>query len=180
METGIDTLARAACDGDRAAFASLVAEVYDRVFRLAFQLTGRRDMAEDVTQDICCALSAKLPGWRGEARFTTWLYRIVVNAVRDQFRRQQTYAKATEGWGDWETARQAEIAECAARADWLRLAMDRLTPPELRETLVLMLDGLSHAEIGAVLDVSEGTVSWRLSEARKKLRALREAEEQGV
>ena len=101
MDTPDETLATAAAAGDRAAFAVLVERHYDRVFGLACRLTGQRAEAQDLAQDICAALPAKLRGWRGEARFTTWLYRVVVNAVHDQRRRQATRARAASGWGDW-------------------------------------------------------------------------------
>ena len=174
MEQSDETLARLAAKGDRDAFGALVARVYDRQFRLAFRLTGRRDLAEDIAQDICIALPNRLGSWRGEGKLSTWLHRLTVNAVRDRYRRQATYARATQGWGDWEENRRAVAAETGERRDWLTMAMDALTPPELQETLVLMLDGLSHAEIAEVLGVSPGTVSWRISEAKKKLKAMRE------
>lgn len=174
MEHSDETLARATARGDRDAFGALVARVYDRQFRLAFGLTGQRDLAEDIAQDICIALPARLQSWRGDGKLSTWLHRITVNAVRDRFRRNTTYARATIGWGDWEENRRAVALETEERRDWLAMAMNALTPPELRETLVLMLDGLSHAEIAQVLDVSPGTVSWRISEAKKKLKAIKE------
>ncbi|WP_425097977.1 RNA polymerase sigma factor [Tropicibacter sp. S64] len=176
MTVSDETLALAAAGGDREAFGQLILRLHDRIFRLAFRLTGSRADAEDLTQDICAALPAKLQGYRGEASVTTWLYRITVNASRDRFRRLGTHARAADGWGDWEIARRAEAAETAERLDWLRLAMDRLTPPELRETVVLVLEGLSHAAVAEVLGVSEGTVSWRMSEAKKKLKQMLEAE----
>ena len=174
MEPSVETLARAAANGDRDAFGLLVARVYERQYRLAFRLTGRRDEAEDIAQDICIALPTRLRGWRGDGKLSTWLHRITVNAVRDRIRRQASYARATTGWGDWEENRRAVAVETGERRDWLAMAMNALTPPELRETLVLMLDGLSHAEIAEVLGVSPGTVSWRISEAKKKLKAMRE------
>ncbi len=176
MAVSDEELAQAAAGGDRAAFAALLERVYDRVFGLAFRLTGRRAEAEDIAQEVCATLPLKLRGWRGEGRLTTWLYRIVVNAVRDAHRRRVTRDKAALGWGDAELARRAEAAETGERLAWLHLAMDRLTPPELRETLVLVLDGLSHAEVAEVQGLSEGTVSWRVSQAKRKLRAMMEAE----
>lgn len=172
METADETLAMAAARGDRSAFATLVARHYDRIFGLAFRLTGQRAEAEDLTQDICAALPAKLAGWRGEARFTTWLYRVVVNAAHDQRRRRATRARAAEGWGDWENARQDEIATQAQALDWLTGAMARLSP-ELRDTLALVLgEDMTQAEAGLVLGISEGTVAWRMSEVKKRLRAI--------
>ncbi len=172
METDDDTLARAAASGDRAAFGLLLARHYDRVLGLAFRLTGSRAEAQDLTQDICAALPAKLAQWRGEARFTTWLYRVTVNATHDLRRRQSTRSRAALGWGDWELARQDEIATQAATLDWLTEAMQRLSP-ELRDTVALVLgEELTQAAAGEVLGVSEGTVAWRMSEVKKRLRAM--------
>ncbi|MFN3143768.1 MAG: RNA polymerase sigma factor [Paracoccaceae bacterium] len=177
METPDTDLARAAAAGDRDAFAALLARHYDGLFRLAFRLTGSRAEAEDLTQDICLALPGKIAAFRAEARFTTWLYRVAVNAAHDRRRRQASHARAADGWGDWELARRAEAAETADGLDWLMQAMAAL-PEDQRDTLALVLDGeMTHAEIGSVLGVSEGTVSWRVSEARKRLRALREEEQ---
>jgi len=97
-----DELALQAAGGDGAAFALLVDRQYDRLFGLCYRLTGTRADAEDLTQDICAALPAKLGLYRGQARVTTWLYRVAVNAAHDRRRRRQTYARATEGWGDCE------------------------------------------------------------------------------
>ena len=111
MDTPDETLAEAAAGGDRAAFAVLLGRHYDRIFALAFRLTGSRADAEDLAQEICAALPAKLARWRAEARFTTWLYRVVVNATHDLRRRQAVRSRAAAGWGDWEIARQDQIAE---------------------------------------------------------------------
>jgi RNA polymerase sigma-70 factor (ECF subfamily) len=172
METDDDTLARAAASGDRSAFGVLLARHYDRIFGLAFRLTGNRAEAQDLTQDICAALPAKLAQWRGEARFTTWLYRVTVNATHDLRRRQATRARAADGWGDWELARQDEIATQAEALDWLTQAMQRLSP-ELRDTVALVLgEEMTQGQAGEVLGVSEGTIAWRMSEVKKRLRAM--------
>lgn len=175
MMTSDEDLARAAATGDAEAFSRLLERQYDRLFALCFRLTGTRADAEDLCQDICAALPAKLVLFDGRARVTTWLYRVSVNAAHDRRRKMATHDKYAEGWGDWEIARQAAIAEEAERRDWLTDAMARLGD-DLRDTLALVLDDLTHAEAGEVLGVSEGTISWRLSEARKKLRAMREEE----
>ena len=172
METPDETLAEAAVAGDRAAFGVLIARHYDRIFGLCVRMTGNRAEAQDLTQDICAALPAKLRGWRAEARFTTWLYRVVVNACHDLRRRQATRHRAALGWGDWEMARQDEIATEAAAMDWLTGAMQRLTP-ELRDTVALVLgEDLTQAAAGEVLGLSEGTIAWRMSEVKKRLRAM--------
>ena len=173
MTVSDQDLAQAAAGGDREAFSSLLSRHYDRMFRLCFRLTGAQSEAEDLCQDICAALPAKMRAFRGEAQFTTWLYRVVVNAANDRRRRAATYAKAAEGWGDVETARRAEATERAEALDWLTAAM-RALPEELRDTLALVLDDVTHKGAGHILGVSEGTSSWRISEAKKRLREMKE------
>lgn len=175
MTTSDEALARAAAGGDAQAFSALISRHYDRIFRLSFRLTGARAEAEDLCQDICAALPAKLSAYRSEARFTTWLYRVTVNASHDRRRRAATHARAADGWGEMEIARRAEAAEAAQTLDWLTAAMRDL-PEELRDTVALVLDDVTHAQAAEVLDVSEGTVSWRMSEVKKRLRALKEAD----
>lgn len=169
-------LVRAAAGGDREAFAALLDLHYDRIFRLCFRLTGRREEAEDLTQDICLALPGKLRSFRAQARVTTWLYRIAVNAAHDRRRRDSSRTKAAEGWGDWEANRRAAARDTAAGLDWLEQSMAAL-PGDLRETVALTVDGeMTHAEAAKVLGISEGTVSWRLSEVRRRLRAMWQGE----
>lgn len=176
MTTSDEDLALAAAGSDGQAFGLLLERHYDRLFALCFRLTGHRAEAEDLCQDICAALPAKLAGYRRQAKVTTWLYRVAVNAAHDRRRRRATFARASDGWGDWELARQEVIAETANRLDWLTSAMARLTD-DLRDTLALVLDDMTHAQAGEILGVSEGTISWRMSEAKKRLRALKAEEE---
>ena len=176
MMTPDEDLAEAAAGGDGAAFASLLDRHYDRLFAFCFRMTGTRDAAEDLTQDICAALPAKLASYQRRAKVTTWLYRVAVNAAHDRRRRQASHAKAAAGWGDWEVARVEANAEAAEQVDWLTAAMNHLSE-DLRDTLALVLDDMTHAQAAEVLGVSEGTISWRISEAKKALRALKEKED---
>ena len=176
MDTPDETLASAAAAGDRAAFSVLIHRHYDRVQGLAWRLTGSQAEAQDLAQDIFAALPAKLRNWRAEARFSTWLYRVVVNAAHDLRRRQAVRTRAADGWGDWEIARQDEIVAERARLDWLTAAMARLGP-ELRDTVALVLgEELTQAQAGEVLGLSEGTIAWRMAEVKRRLRAMAEEE----
>lgn len=176
METPDENLALAAANGDRSAFAALAERHYDRLFGLAWRLTGNRAEAEDLVQDILLSLPRKLSGWRSESRFTTWLYRVAVNAAHDQRRRQAVRDRAATGWGDWERARQAGQTRARAEDAWLRDAMARL-PQDLRETVALVFDEeMTQARAAEVLGLSEGTVAWRMSEVRRRLRALAQEE----
>ncbi len=177
METANETLAQSAANGDREAFTALLARNYDRLFGLCFRLTGARADAEDLTQDICAALPAKLGSYKRQARFSTWLYRVAVNAAHDRRRRFATHARAADGWGDWEVNRVAANKETQDGVDWLTQAMSSLSV-ELRDTLALTLeDEMTHREAGEVLGVSEGTISWRMAEVKKHLRAMHQEEQ---
>ena len=176
MTTPDEDLARAAAGGDRQAFASLLDRHYDRLFGLCFRLTGSRAEAEDLCQDICTALPAKLGSYRRQAKVSTWLYRVAVNAAHDRRRKRATYIKASDGWGTWEINRQAELSETQDQVSWLHRAMAQLSD-DLRDTLALILDDITHADAADILGISEGTVSWRVSEAKKRLRALKQQEE---
>lgn len=178
VSMGDEELVRAAAAGDRRAFEELLELHYDRIFRFSFRVTGSWEEAEDLTQDICLALPSKLKSFRGKARFTTWLYRVAMNAAHDRRRRAMSRTKAAEGWGDREVSRRGDEADRAADLDWLRRSM-RTLPTDLRDTVALTLgDEMTHAQAGEVLGISEGTVSWRLSEVRKRLRALWQEEQE--
>ncbi len=177
MDASDENLASAAAEGDRDAFAVLLHRHYDRVYGLSFRLTGSKAEAEDLTQDICLALPGKLASYRQAARFSTWLYRVTVNAAHDRRRRASTHAKAADGWGDWEQNRRAGIVEEAEAQNWLAATMTQL-PPELRDTVALTLgEELSQKDAAEVLGVSEGTVAWRMSEVKKRLREMARAED---
>ncbi|RBW41906.1 RNA polymerase sigma factor [Loktanella sp. D2R18] len=176
MITSDEDLAAAAANGDGQAFASLLDRHYDRLFAFCFRLTGARAEAEDLTQDICAALPAKLASYQRRAKVTTWLYRVAVNAAHDRRRKRATYMKATAGWGDWEIARTETNKDTAEQIDWLTAAMNQLTD-DLRDTLALVLDDMTHAQTAEILGVSEGTISWRISEAKKALRAIKQKED---
>jgi len=178
MKTSDEALAIAAAGGDSSAFSLLVERHYDRLFGFAFRLTGSRVDAEDLTQDICAALPAKLNGFRGAAQFTTWLYRVTVNAAHDRRRRMASHARAADGWGDWEVNRRAENSEAQQNIDWLTQTMATL-PPDLRDTVALILgEELTQSDAADVLGISEGTVAWRMSEVKKHLRRIHEKEAQ--
>lgn len=177
MKTSDENLVRAAQGGDAAAFAALITRHYDLVYRLGFRVLGNQAEAEDLAQDICAALPGKLDSFRAEAKFTTWLHRIVLNAARDLIRRRATRAKAADGWGDVELMRRAEATQTRAELDWLTEAMQGLSD-DLRETVALVLgEEMTHAAAAESLGVSEGTISWRMSEVKKALRAQAQEEE---
>ncbi len=163
-------LVRSAQAGERAAFETLLRRHYDRMHRIAWRMTGSRQDAEDIVQDVCCTLGNKIAAFRGEAKFTTWLFGIVVNACHDHRRRGATLARMRESLAVIVRIRGVASALDPEKRIWLTSVLSRLEPA-LRDTVILVAgEGLTHAEAGAALGVAENTVSWRLFEARRRLK----------
>src|SRR3954466_5512434 len=155
--------------GERAAFEALLRRHYDRMHRIAWRLTGSTHDAEDIVQDVCCALVQKIDGFKGDAKFTTWLFGIVVNACRDHRRRGATLARLKTSLSVLVgLASPTDGRELHLRT-WLASALARL-PTALRHTVVLVAgEGLTHGEAAWALGVAEATVSWRMHEVRRRL-----------
>lgn len=166
-----ERLVERAVAGDAAAFRALIERHYDRTFRVLLSVLADAVEAEDAVQELWTRLPGKLAGWRGGARFTTWLHTVTLNAGRDALRRAGARARAHGGFAEWEALSRGAAEDVAARRRWLEEALERLTP-ELRETAALILgDAMSHADAAALLGVAESTVSWRMSAIRKRLKA---------
>ncbi|MBU0860140.1 MAG: RNA polymerase sigma factor [Alphaproteobacteria bacterium] len=156
-----------ACGGDRAAFAALLERHYDRMFRFACKWCGNRDDAQDIAQDAAMKLARSLHTYNGRATFTSWLYRLVINCAIDWQRGNGRHA----GGGDAEAL--AVAADGNAEDDLYarqRLAQVDALPEKERTALLLVIgEGMTHAEAATVMAVKESTVSWYIFEARKKL-----------
>jgi RNA polymerase sigma factor (sigma-70 family) len=160
-------LVAAAAAGDRAALEALLRRHYDRIHGLAWRLTGSRADAEDIAQEVCCALVEKIGSYRGEAKFTTWLTGITFNAARDFRRRRRSLAGLTEKLAVLAGLADAPDGRDAYDAVWLKSAVARLKPA-LRDTVVLVAgEQLTHAEAAEVLGIAEATVAWRMHEVRR-------------
>ncbi|MEO1142169.1 MAG: RNA polymerase sigma factor [Pseudomonadota bacterium] len=165
-------LAELAVNGDSGAFQALLERHYDAIFRIAMRFVRHRETAEDVTQDVCLSLNSKLKSWRKDANFKTWLYQVVLNRVRDLKRKETTGARVLKDYSELETLRQGEEAETERQIDWLHDMLSRVNA-DLRETAVLVVgEGMNHAEAGEILGVKESTISWRMSELKKALREI--------
>ena len=169
-------LAKSASQGDRDAFQRLLERHYDMIHRVALRFTGSTADAEDIAQDVCLALVRKLAAFRGDALFSTWLYRVVINACRDFVRRRATAKALVENYVAYRELDEADHADTNARLDWLQEAYVNL-PPDLRETVLLVVsEDMTHAQAAAALDCAEGTIAWRMSVARKQLKLDLEVE----
>jgi len=164
-------IARAA-SGDAAAFRSLLDRHYDRVFRVVYSVVRNQSDAEDITQDIWASMPAKLRHWRGEAKVTSWLHRIALNAAKDALRKSATRARTTAGYAEMEDLSRGEAADTERRLSWLQTALETLSE-DLRATAALTLgEQMNFAEAAEVLGIAEGTVAWRMSEIKRRLKAL--------
>ncbi len=180
MMTDDDQLAVRAGAGDAQAFRVLLERHYDRIYRLAFRFFGRREDAEDIAQDICLALPKKLKTFAGKARFTTWLYQVVINQCRDQLRRHSSRQALNEAYSEAAELQKAGDQARREQVAWLYETLQRLGP-DLRETAILVLgEEFTHAQAGEVLGIKEATVSWRMHEIRKQLKVLAIAGESDI
>ncbi|AEQ52404.1 RNA polymerase sigma factor [Pelagibacterium halotolerans] len=166
-----DIIARAA-KGDRAAFAALVSRHYDFLYRTAYKWCGNREDAEDVTQDVCIKLAMAISGFDGRSAFTSWLYRIVLNAVRDRQRQGMRRNRQAEALAHVTASEMEPEQESAATQSQVWDAVRRL--PEKQRDAVLLVYGeeMAHAEAAAIMGTRESTVSWYVHEAKKALKDL--------
>jgi len=169
-----DELVAAARDGDRDAFEELVRRTYTDTFTLARRLTGNDEDARDVTQDTYLRAWRGIGKFRGDAQFSTWLYRITANTANTHLRkRRRTRAEPLDEFNDPPERRgeshPAAVVEAADLLERVSAAIDEL-PEKLRQVVVLRdVYGLSHESIGEELDISVTAAKVRLHRARRKL-----------
>jgi RNA polymerase sigma-70 factor, ECF subfamily len=179
-------LVAAAKAGDGKAFEALVRRYRKRIYALALHMTRSKSEADDITQEVFLKAYRALATFEGRSQFFTWVYRMTVNrslnARRDQARRNEdsidTGAGATGDFNDPRLelavavdARGNPALEAELRQTYARLlrALDQL-PVDMRTTVILVsLQGMSHGEAGVIQKVSEGTIAWRMHEARRRL-----------
>ena len=175
----VEELVRSAAGGDEEAFAQLVAMHEKRVYTLALRITGDREDAEDAAQEAFLSAWKGLPNFRGEAGFSTWLYRLTSNAAIDclrRDRRQRVSASLDDGELGLEVSDPAptpqEQAESESLREAVRWGLGELSN-EHREVLALReFQELSYEEIAQQLDMDLGTVKSRISRARGALRKI--------
>lgn len=175
MERDESELINLSCAGDSHAFRALLDLHYLTIYKMAYHLCGHRENAEDITQMACLKVSQNIMGFKMNAKFTTWLYTIVLNTFRDWSDNRANTGKGQVGLENTENTLSAQDnPETAAQARQQLRALDSL-PVEERETVVLVFaQGFSHKEAADILGCAESTVSWRVHEVRKKLAGMRE------
>lgn len=175
-------LVRRAQAGDEAAFGELVKAHYERVFRHVVGVTRNEHDARDVCQEIWVGVWGSLKDYRGESKFSTWLYTLASRRAIDHVRKRRRWFDRflpflskddSEGAAQVEPpstepdpSAQLERGERDARFEQALAAL----PPKLRAVLAMReLDGLAYDEIAQILKIRPGTVMSRLFNARRQL-----------
>lgn len=159
--------------GDRDAFRVLFETYRDRVYSIAvYSVGGDSSIADDVTQQIFLKLFTAIKQFRGDSEFTTWLYRLVVNACMDERRRRRRLLSWGETFAMHDPAvkkpqekqyAQSEVAQA------VRMAITQLKPKFRMPILLKYMEGLSYEEIANVMGCSKGTVASRLNRGHGQL-----------
>lgn len=175
----VDELVRAAAGGDEEAFARLVALHEKKVYNLALRMCGNPEDAWDTAQEAFLSAWRGLPSFRGEAGFSTWLYRLTSNAAIDLLRR--TKRQRGESSLDDEalgidavdrTPSPQERAEESELRGAVTAGLARLSDSHRQALVLREVQELSYEEIAQVLEVNLGTVKSRISRARSALRKI--------
>lgn len=160
-------------NGDHEAFGALISAHQRMVHALTFRMTGSLADAEDLAQETFIRAFRQLDSYKGTAKFSTWLYRIAVNACLNWRQRESRRGQIHADWAKSSVALQSEL-ESAPDDDELsrsvQAALMKL-PAKQRAAIVLTVyDGHNHAEAAQILGCPETTVSWRVFAARRKLK----------
>ncbi len=169
-------LLQKAQEGDRKAFEALVSLHSRGVYNLALGYTGRHHDAEEITQSVFVKVWKALPQFRGGSAFSTWLYRLTINACTDHYRREKK-RQGDLSLDDPDLApirdtapSPEEIVLCREEQAILRKALAELPEPYQVVLILREMDGLNYKEIAQVLEIEVGTVKSRLARARRALR----------
>lgn len=167
-------------DGDTNAFEALVEDQKKVVYNLALRMLGNEEDAYDISQDAFLKAYTNLSGFRGDCKFSSWLYKLTTNLCLDFIRKRNRHKviplvyEDDEGESEYmeipdDTYSPEQLTEQKLMRESVRNGLSQL-PPQQREILVLReIGGLRYDEIGRQLDLEEGTVKSRIFRARKKL-----------
>ena len=161
------SLIRKAQGGDANSFAELLDLHYDTIYRFAWKWCGHKANAEDIAQLACIKLASSLKQFRFQSAFTSWLYRLVISCAQDWQRSQARHDH--DEMPDLERAGHLSPAEDGIYLTQLLEQLGELGEGMKEAALLVHAEGMSHAEAGVVLGVSESTISWRLHTIRKHM-----------
>jgi RNA polymerase sigma-70 factor (ECF subfamily) len=157
--------------GEPGAFEELVERTHRRVYTLAYRLVGDRHEAEDVAQEAYLRAYRSLRGFRGEARFETWLCRITTNAAMNHLRRRGRFGEVlAEDDERIVIEPEPRAVDEVVERDEVERALATLPPGQRSVVLLKDVYGFSCREIGEEIGISEGAVKVKLHRARRRLK----------
>ncbi|ACY12786.1 sigma-70 family RNA polymerase sigma factor [Haliangium ochraceum] len=172
-------------DRDERAFRELVTQFGDRIFNLTFRMLGSREEAEDISQEVFITVFKSIDSFRGDAKFSTWMYRIAVNHCKNRIkylarRHDRSRDEYDDMSGQQQAAGATAVPSTPARPDLqlegvqLEQIMQRCIASLDEEHRVLIvlrdIEDLSYEEICTITNLPTGTVKSRLHRARLALR----------
>ena len=168
----LEALVVRARNGDGDAFAELIEGQYERIYRIAWRWCGQRADAEDIAQDVCVKIGQGIAAFDGRSAFSSWVYRITLNAARDWHRAGARRGRHHDAFADVSPTEVEPEQEAAATACELWAAVRSLPDKQRDAVLLVYAEELSHAQAAAIMGIKEATVSFHVFEARKTLRGL--------
>lgn len=162
-------------NGDHAAFAALIRKHQQMIHTLTFRMTGSLADCKDLAQETFVRAYRQLDSYHGTAKFSSWLYRIAVNACLDWRRQEQRRERLHRNWSESNVGLSSGDGIAADTDELSREVQAALMklPAKQRAAIVLTVyGGHNHAEAAKSLGCSETTVSWRIFSARRKLKKL--------
>ena len=164
-------------DGDVAAFEALIAAYQKQIYNIAYRLIGNYHDASDMTQETIIKIYRSIRGYRGDAAFSTWIYRITVNTCRDELskrqRKKENLCDGEEGEVFNGLVDYSSIPENIIEQERVKQYLEDLIlslSSEYRIVIVLReISGFSYQEIADYLNISIGTVKSRINRARRCL-----------
>jgi len=165
-------LVQSAQKGDKESFGILVEKYRNKMFYLAYSMTNNRETADDLAQEVFIKAYRALPRFNLKSKFSTWLYRIAINTVKD-FHRKESGVKKVSLDQRREIPDRKNFTEKNEKQEKLKLIRENIKKlPENHRIILTLRDiqGKPYSEIAEILKISPGTVDSRLFRARKKLR----------
>lgn len=161
-----------AVKGDENAFERLIQRHYLPVYHFSFKWCRVKEDAEEITQEVFIKLTHKLKSFKQNSSFKTWLFRIIINTAKDYYRKNSTRNRYETAFkNEYSGENPGNLNEDSSEAELLYYHIDKLPEKQKAAIMLVMSEGLSHREAARVLKCREKTVSWRIHEARKRLKA---------
>ena len=179
-------LVKKAQKGDHKAFEQLMEEHFKKIYNLAYRMTGNPDDASDMTQEVMLKLFRNIGSFKGDSKFSTWVYRVATNTCLDELKKSRRHSHTSLNTeydtGDGEITCEVEdtsptpeeMTEKKELRGMVADAVQRLSPDHRAAIVLRDIKGFSYGEIAKILNCTEGTVKSRISRARASLKEVLE------